>query len=90
VSNSALDHYMRARALVAERSPEQIQTGIGLFHQAVSEDPNFALAYASLADAYIAFCTYAFTQWPELVSRPGPPRKRRFGWIRVSRNPTWP
>jgi serine/threonine protein kinase/tetratricopeptide (TPR) repeat protein len=69
VSNSALDHYMRARALVAERLPEQIQTGIGLFRQAVSEDPNFALAYASLADAYIAYDTYAYTQWPELVKQ---------------------
>jgi tetratricopeptide (TPR) repeat protein len=58
---------MRARSLVAERLPDQIQTGIGLFQQAVSEDPNFALAYAALADAYIAYYSYAYTQWPELV-----------------------
>ncbi|HYR84534.1 MAG TPA: protein kinase [Terriglobia bacterium] len=67
VSNAALDRYMRARALVQERSPENIQTGIALLKEAVTEDPKFALAYAALADAYIAYTPHAYTEWPAIV-----------------------
>jgi len=46
--------YMRARQLLEERTPASIQSAIGSLQQAVKQDPNFALAFATLSDAYRA------------------------------------
>ena len=49
--------YMSGRFHVLKLSPPEVQKGIVYFQQAIELDPNYALAYAGLADAYrtIAF-----------------------------------
>jgi eukaryotic-like serine/threonine-protein kinase len=44
--------YLKARFLLNKRGKDNINQSIDLFKQAISADPNYALAYAGLADAY--------------------------------------
>ena len=44
--------YLEARQLWYRRSDEGIKKSIDLFQQAIAADPNYALAYSGLADAY--------------------------------------
>ena len=48
----ALQLYQRGRFHVFKLTPPEIQAGIGYFQQAIDLDPNYALAYAGLSDAY--------------------------------------
>jgi tetratricopeptide (TPR) repeat protein len=48
----AYDAYMRGKVSVSSENPENNETAIKLFQQAVAADPNFAAAYAELARAY--------------------------------------
>jgi TolB-like protein/DNA-binding winged helix-turn-helix (wHTH) protein len=47
----AFDLYLRGRYAWNQRNLESFKTAIGFFHQAIEKDPNFALAYAGLADS---------------------------------------
>ena len=49
-SNQAFDAYLRARALFEERKEPSARRALELLQQAVSEDPNYALAYSMMAD----------------------------------------
>ena len=53
-NSAALDSYMRASQLLQEQSAESVRIAIDYLEQAVSADPHFALAYASLGEAYLA------------------------------------
>jgi eukaryotic-like serine/threonine-protein kinase len=44
--------YLKGRYLANQERAESLKKGIGYFQQAIDHDPNYALAYASLADAY--------------------------------------
>ncbi len=44
--------YLRGRFHVFKLLPEEIRQGISYFQQAIELDPNYALAYAGIADAY--------------------------------------
>ena len=44
--------YLRGRFHVFKLTPPEIQTGISYFQEAIAIDPNYALAYAGLSDAY--------------------------------------
>jgi eukaryotic-like serine/threonine-protein kinase len=44
--------YLKGRYYVHKRTPDWIKKGIELFLQAIDLDPNYALAYAGLAEAY--------------------------------------
>ena len=44
--------YQRGRFHVFKLTPPEIQSGISYFQQAIDLDPNYALAYAGLSDAY--------------------------------------
>jgi DNA-binding winged helix-turn-helix (wHTH) protein/TolB-like protein/Tfp pilus assembly protein PilF len=48
----AYQFYLRGRFQVFKLTPPEIQKGIDYFQQAIELDPNYALAYAGLADAY--------------------------------------
>ena len=48
----AYDLYLRGRYYWNQRTPEGIQRSIQYFEQAIAKDPDFASAYAGLADAY--------------------------------------
>ena len=47
------DVYLRGRQAWSQRTPEGLQTAIRYFTDATNQDPNFALAYAGIAESYI-------------------------------------
>ncbi len=51
-SSAAYDLYLRGRYSWNQLSPPNLRRAIELFQAAVQEDPNYALAYAGIADAY--------------------------------------
>jgi serine/threonine protein kinase/tetratricopeptide (TPR) repeat protein len=46
------DTYLRGQFYLGERTPESLQKAVGQFQKAIALDPNYALAYAGLADGY--------------------------------------
>jgi len=48
----AYEDYLKGRSYWNQRTPAAVEKSIQFFQQAVEKDPNFALAYAGLADAY--------------------------------------
>jgi Tfp pilus assembly protein PilF len=57
-NGAAYDLYTQGRVLLNARSVAATQASIGLFQQAIRADPNYAAAYAGLADAYILAGSY--------------------------------
>ena len=53
-NSEAYQLYLRGRFHVFKLTPPEVETGISYFQQAIAIDPNYALAYAGLADAYRA------------------------------------
>jgi serine/threonine protein kinase/tetratricopeptide (TPR) repeat protein len=51
-SNEAYQLYMKGRFHWNKRTEEGMQKSLDYFQQAIEKDPNFALAYAGLADSY--------------------------------------
>lgn len=51
-NNEAYQLYLRGRFYWNKRSPESLHKAIDYFQQAIQRDPNFALAYAGMADTY--------------------------------------
>ncbi len=45
--------YLQARYLSAGRDEQDLKKAIGYFQQAIGKEPNFALGYAGLAEAYV-------------------------------------
>ena len=52
VMPEAYDLYLKGRFYWNQRTPEALKESIRYFQEAATTDPNFALAYAGLADAY--------------------------------------
>ncbi len=52
VNPEAYDLYLKGRFYWNQRTPDAIKESIRYFQEATAKDPNFALAYAGLADAY--------------------------------------
>jgi eukaryotic-like serine/threonine-protein kinase len=50
--------YLEGRQQWYGRTPEGLKKSIDLFHQAIAVDPNYALAYAGLADTYNVIGAY--------------------------------
>jgi len=48
----AYDYYLRGRRFFYEFTRRQFHNAIRMFRKAIEQDPNFALAYAGMADAY--------------------------------------
>jgi tetratricopeptide (TPR) repeat protein len=59
-NNEAYQLYMKARFHFAKRSEEDIQKSIELLQQATKLDPNYALAYVGIAEAYSARTSYPY------------------------------
>lgn len=55
----AHDLYFAGRALWATRNPEKTKEAIALFQQALKLDPNYALAWSGIADAYALMTVHA-------------------------------
>lgn len=54
----AYDLYLKARYYWNKRLPVSLNKGIEHFNQAIAKDPNYALAYAGLADSYTILGNY--------------------------------
>jgi TolB-like protein/Tfp pilus assembly protein PilF len=57
-NNDAYQLYLRGRYLWNKRKSDDIRKSIEYFQQAIDKDPTYALAYASLAEAYILIPAY--------------------------------
>ncbi|MCM3905203.1 MAG: protein kinase [Pyrinomonadaceae bacterium] len=56
--NEAYQLYLKGRFYWNKRTAENIKKAIELLRSATEKDPNFALAYAGLADCYVVASTY--------------------------------
>jgi TolB-like protein/DNA-binding winged helix-turn-helix (wHTH) protein/Tfp pilus assembly protein PilF len=54
----AYQAYLRGRYLWNKRSEQSLNKAIGYFEQAIKFDPNYALAYAGVADSYLVLNYY--------------------------------
>jgi adenylate cyclase len=61
----AYDLYLRARRLVRKELESEGRTAAELFRQATREDPQFALAFAGLADALASIARWRLSGWKE-------------------------
>jgi TolB-like protein/DNA-binding winged helix-turn-helix (wHTH) protein len=52
VNPESHEAYLKGRYLWDERKPEGLRKAIEYFNEAIQKDPNYALAYAGLADTY--------------------------------------
>ncbi len=57
----AYDLYLKGRYHLNKRLPDDLEKGIDYFEQALSIDPDYALAYTGLADSYIILGNYYLT-----------------------------
>ena len=57
-SQEAYEEYLRGRFLWNQRTPESLQASVEHFGRAVELDPDFTLAWAGLADAYLTLPWY--------------------------------
>ena len=58
---TAYELYHKGRSLWEKRSGDNIPKAISFYEQAIAHDPNYALAYAGLADGYILLPYYTAT-----------------------------
>ena len=64
---AAYDYYLRGRGYLQEyQKRESVENAIAVFRNALARDPNYALAYAGLGEAY--WREYDFTQDSSLVN----------------------
>jgi TolB-like protein/DNA-binding winged helix-turn-helix (wHTH) protein/Flp pilus assembly protein TadD len=70
-SPAAYELYLKGRFLSGKRTKQGLEQGIDYFQQAIRGDPNYALAYAGLADCYILL-----DDWGETAPRDSFPQAR--------------
>jgi eukaryotic-like serine/threonine-protein kinase len=59
-NNEAYQLYLKGKYHYAKRTKEDILKGIEYFEQAISLDPNFALAYVEISDSYSTMPAYPY------------------------------
>ena len=65
IDPEAYQAYLQGRYYWNKRTEEDIRKAIGHFQQAINKDPNYALAYAGLADSYLILSLYSSAPWQE-------------------------
>jgi TolB-like protein/Tfp pilus assembly protein PilF/predicted Ser/Thr protein kinase len=55
----AYELYLNGRFFWNKRTGPDLRKAIDYFNRAVAKDPNYALAYAALADCYVLLCEYS-------------------------------
>jgi DNA-binding winged helix-turn-helix (wHTH) protein/TolB-like protein/Flp pilus assembly protein TadD len=68
-SVEAYQHYLKGRYFWSRRTDEGLKKGIEYFSQAIDSDPNYALAFAGLADCYAVLNAYGGAQLKEAFPR---------------------
>jgi serine/threonine protein kinase/tetratricopeptide (TPR) repeat protein len=61
--------YLRGRYFWNKRTKEGLNKGVEYFQQAIELDPNYALAYAGLADSYSLLAHYLYAPWKQNLAR---------------------
>jgi TolB-like protein/DNA-binding winged helix-turn-helix (wHTH) protein/Tfp pilus assembly protein PilF len=64
----AYDLYLKGQYFFNKRTAPDFREAIGYFQQAIAKDPNFARAYAALADSYALLGEYSTQSQPESIS----------------------
>ena len=54
INSEAYEDYLKGRFLLSTYIESNVRKGIAYFQQAIQKDPNYALAYAGLANSYIS------------------------------------
>ena len=75
-SNEGYQLYLKGRFHFAKRTKDDIQRGIDYFQQAIKLDPNFALAYARIAESYVSMPAYPYLSPKEAVPQAKAAAKR--------------
>jgi serine/threonine-protein kinase len=57
-SSEAYELYLKGRFYWNKRTPTDLQKAISFFEQAIDKDPNYAMAYSGVADAYALLTAY--------------------------------
>ena len=57
-NREAYDLYQKGRYFWNKRTEHGVKKSIGFFEEAIKQDPNYALAYAGLADSYLVQFTF--------------------------------
>ena len=73
VNPEAYEAYLKGRCLWYERNTQALTRSIEYFQQAIQKEPNYALAYAGLADAYGLL---ALIPWDGLPPRQAMPKAK--------------
>lgn len=60
-SPKAYDLYLKGRYFFNKRTEEDLRKGIEYFEQAITQDPEYARAYAGLADSYLVLGSSTFS-----------------------------
>ena len=61
--------YLKGRFFWNKRTPADFRTAIAFFQQAIDKDPNYALAYSGLADAYSLLTVYSSESARDLMPK---------------------
>ncbi|HLE62949.1 MAG TPA: hypothetical protein VI750_07415 [Pyrinomonadaceae bacterium] len=75
-NNEAYQLYLKGRYHFAKRTKEDILKGLDYCQQAIKLDPNYALAYAGIADSYNATIAYAYLSPKEAIPQAKAAAKR--------------
>jgi serine/threonine-protein kinase len=66
---TAYDLYLKGRLLWSKRGGDNLRQAIAFYEQAIARDPNYALAYAGLAEAYTILPYYTTTAPQDAFSK---------------------
>src|SRR5262249_21322283 len=66
---AAYELYLKGRLLWSKRGGENLRQAIAFYEQAIARDPNYALAYAAMAEAYVILPFYAGTAQGEVFPK---------------------
>ena len=68
-NQEAYELYLKGQYFWNKRTPEGLERAIGYFQQATSKDPNYARAYAGLADSYALLGGYTLISQNEFMPK---------------------
>jgi tetratricopeptide (TPR) repeat protein len=68
-NTEAYQLYLQGRFFANKRTPQSIQKAIQFFQEAIDKDPNYALGYAGLSDAYGLLAYYEGGPAPESLRK---------------------
>ena len=76
---AAQDQYIRGRFLMDRHNETALRAGVECFERAIAQDPQFAAAYAGLADAYNLLAQYGYMPPAEGMEKARAAAKRALG-----------